>query len=77
LNNAYGLWSTVTHFAPPSGTSFSIPMVARMDRREAGSDKSFAIGFDSESRMNYAQLITMAAICQGGLGLSGFMLNRA
>src|SRR2546427_3516582 len=44
LNNAYGLWLADTHFAPPSGTSLSVPRTARMDHREAGLDKVVVVG---------------------------------
>src|SRR3989442_10510368 len=44
LNNAYGLWLADTHFAPPSGTSLSVPRTARMDHREAGLHKVVVVG---------------------------------
>src|SRR2546426_5357595 len=44
LNNAYGLWLADTHFAPPSGTSLSIPRMARIDHREAGPAKVVVVG---------------------------------
>src|SRR5437879_13543577 len=45
LNKAYGLWFAVTHSAPPSGTSLSIPKTARMDPREAARGKGVVARF--------------------------------
>src|SRR2546422_6418415 len=44
LKSANGLWLAVTHVAPPSGTSLSVPRTVRTDHREAGPGKVVFVG---------------------------------